>query len=303
MSQLGERLRQARESQGLTIEQASLETRIRQQSLTALEEGRFDLIPNDVVVKGFLRNYAQVLHLPVDEVIDQYRLETGGSQPIQVVPTSSIPRRRSFDMPSFFGIFFVTIALVGLTYFVLSAAGMIRDEGLVSAYATPVVTSAAPTPTELSTPVPTASEEATATSATDDVEQPTSGAVAAAPEDQGTATPTATLTPFVVPTAGPAGAESESEATPTPTAEAPIVLNLSILPGTSEGSWVRVTADNQVVLERIMGPDEQQTFLAQRRVDIRAGNPTYVQVQVNGLQPETLGQVEGEPVDWSWPPQ
>jgi hypothetical protein len=64
-----------------------------------------------------------------------------------------------------------------------------------------------------------------------------------------------------------------------------------------------VQTDNSVAYEQIMAHGEQQTFTAQRQVNIRAGNPTYVQVRVNGLQPELLGQIPGEPVDWTWPPE
>jgi hypothetical protein len=101
--------------------------------------------------------------------------------------------------------------------------------------------------------------------------------------------------------------EAEATVSPTPqptaTLEAPIVVEVTTLPGQGEGSWLRVRTDNVVAYEQIMAPGQRQVFTAQRQVNIRAGNPTFVQVSVNGLPPETLGQVPGEPVDWSWPPQ
>jgi hypothetical protein len=81
------------------------------------------------------------------------------------------------------------------------------------------------------------------------------------------------------------------------------VVEVSVPQGDGEGSWLRVQTDGVIVYEQIMSPGERQVFLAQRQVQIRAGNPTFVQVGVNGLPPETIGQVPGEPVDWSWPPQ
>lgn len=77
MSELGDRLRQARERQGLSLAQASVDTRILQASLAALEEGAYQRLPGDVVVRGFIRNYAQYLGLPPDEMIELYRRERG----------------------------------------------------------------------------------------------------------------------------------------------------------------------------------------------------------------------------------
>jgi cytoskeletal protein RodZ len=303
MSQLGERLRQTREAKGLTLAQAAVETRIRLQSLQALEEGNFALLPNAVVTKGFIRNYAQFLDIPADELIDEYRMETGGSEPIQVVPATSIRSPRSYVLPSFFGVFVATVALVGLAYVILSATGYIRDQELLAARATVTPTIAAPTPTQLATstsaPVtptaePTAAPEVAAVPDTPDAPE--------TPDAPDAPTPAPTFTPVIVPTLNVAGA---TEPTPTPSAtqEAPIVVEVSVVPGNNQGSWLRVRTDGTVAYEQIMQPGEVQVFLAQRQVDIRSGNPTFVQVSVNGLPPETLGQVPGEPVDWTWPPQ
>lgn len=294
MSQLGERLRQTREKQGLSLEQAAIETRIRQQSLLALEEGNFDLLPNDVVAKGFIRNYAQLLALSVDEMIDLYRLERGSSQPIRVVPTSSMPRTRSYVLPSFFAVFFVTIALVALTYVALSALGRIRDYSIAMGTSA-ASTSTAPTPTQLNTPLPATVPAIIFTPQPPTTASQVAEGLPAAPPDPST------------PTIQPAGAIGTPRPRRTPTATvtpaAPIVVEVTIPPGPGEGSWLRVQTDGVMAYEQIMRPGEQQVFLAQRQIQIRAGNPTFVQVSVNGLQPEVLGQVPGEPVDWSWPPQ
>lgn len=294
MSHLGERLRQAREEQGLSLAQAATDTRIRQQSLLALEEGQYHRLPNDVVVKGFLRNYAQLLHLPVDEIIEQYRLERGGTQPIRVVPTSTMPDNRAYVLPSLFGVFFGTMVLVALTYLVLSAAGRISDANFAESPPAPTASSAdTATPTVLasggSVPATAIPPEPTATA-------PLGNAIAGV-----SAATTVPSTPTQRPVAGAV------RSTPTPTASpspaAPIFVEVSVETNDGEGSWLRVQTDGNTVYEQIMSPGEAQVFLAQRRIRIRSGNPTFVQVSVNGLPPERLGQVPGEPVDWSWPPE
>ncbi len=281
MSELGARLRQARERQGLSLAQASADTRILQPSLTALEEGAYQRLPGDVVVRGFIRNYAQYLGLPPDELIELYRRERGGTDPIRVVPATHPPRTRSYVLPSFFGVFFVTVALVGLAYVALNAVGRIGDRATGSvavAQPTPSVPPPSPLPTSTAGAAPTLSVP---------TRQPTTLAV-------GT-----TLTPVA------GGAVAETPAIPelSATPSAPIVLEVAILNSRgNENSWVRVQTDGAVAFEGIMRAGEKIVFEAQRRVFVRAGNPPDVQLTVNGLQQGALGQAAGQPVNWSWPP-
>lgn len=274
MSELGDRLRLAREGQGLSVAQAAADTRILQQSLIALEEGAFQRLPSDVVTRGFIRNYAGYLGLPADELIEIYRRERGVSEKIRVVPATTSPTRRAYVFPSFFGIFFVTIALVGLAYVALNAIGRIGDANVAVA---PEPTATIPPPSPLPTARPAASPPSVPTSAV-------AGGAAPSP--------------------APLPVDPAATAAPSATPAAPIVLEVRI-PSTrgNEESWLRIQADGNTVFEGILRAGQTQIFQAQRRVQIRAGNPPDVQVVVNGLQQGALGQNAGQPVNWSWPPE
>jgi cytoskeleton protein RodZ len=63
MDSIGQRLRQARERLGLTVDEAERVTRIRAAHLQALERDDFDSLPSPVQARGFLRNYAEYLGL------------------------------------------------------------------------------------------------------------------------------------------------------------------------------------------------------------------------------------------------
>lgn len=284
MSQLGDRLRLARESQGISLGQAALDTRILQRYIVALEEGDFQQLPGDVYARGFVRNYANYLELPAEELVELYRRERGISDRIKVVPAASAPRVRSYVLPNFFGVFFITFVLLGLTYIALSALGRIGEEtpSLASAQNP---TSAAATPTTLAT----------------------EAIVAAAP-----------LPTIVVPTIGatlPADALPTSDAvaggaapgvafTPAPSAtpEAPIMVKVTIKEN-SNGSWLRIQTDGETQFEGIMKAGETQDFQAKRRIFIRSGNPAVVFVSVNGLEQQVLSPLAGKPTNWEWPPQ
>jgi len=281
MSELGARLRQARESQGLSLAQAATDTRILLQSLSALEEGAYQRLPSDVVIRGFIRNYAQYLGLPADELIELYRRERGVSDKIRVVPATRPPRTRSYVLPSFFGVFFVTVALVGMAYVLLNATGRFREDSVAGAPATATVPPPSPLPTATAGRAPA-------------IVVPTRTVVPA-----GTPPPGQTAV-IAAPTSEPAGGAAT---TALPTPAAPIVLEVAVPAARGgETSWVRIQTDGNVAFEGIMRAGDRQIFQAQRRVEIRAGNPPDVQVTVNGLQQGALGQVPGQPVNWSWPP-
>jgi cytoskeletal protein RodZ len=57
----GHRLQQAREQQGLTLEEAARVTRVSRAYLAAIEEDRFDKLPSEAYARGFVRIYARYL--------------------------------------------------------------------------------------------------------------------------------------------------------------------------------------------------------------------------------------------------
>lgn len=70
---VGQMLREARESLGMTLEQVAEDTRIRQHLLDAIEAGRFGDLPGSAYAPAFLRGYAACVGLDVDRVLQVYR--------------------------------------------------------------------------------------------------------------------------------------------------------------------------------------------------------------------------------------
>src|SRR5437870_4035276 len=66
---VSEQLRQARESQNLSISAVADITKIRGDHIRALEEGNFDVFSAPVYIRGFTRSYATILKLNVPEVM------------------------------------------------------------------------------------------------------------------------------------------------------------------------------------------------------------------------------------------
>ncbi len=84
---VGERLREAREAAGLTLEDIATSTRIPTRHLESLETGDFSRLPAPTYTIGFAKNYAAAVGLDRAEIGDQLRTEMGGSRPATSIPS------------------------------------------------------------------------------------------------------------------------------------------------------------------------------------------------------------------------
>jgi cytoskeleton protein RodZ len=91
MTPIGEQLRATRERKGLTLDRVADETNIAKRYLAALEAEDFTVFPGDPYVIGFLRNYAEYLGLPSDELANSYKNMRIQEQPVPI--QELIPKR------------------------------------------------------------------------------------------------------------------------------------------------------------------------------------------------------------------
>ncbi|GEM82926.1 RodZ domain-containing protein [Meiothermus hypogaeus] len=76
MCELGKRLRDAREAKGLEIAQAAEVLKVRRVILEALEDCRFDELPEPALARGYLKRYAQLLGLEPAPLLALYPIAT-----------------------------------------------------------------------------------------------------------------------------------------------------------------------------------------------------------------------------------
>jgi len=93
-------LRERREAMGVTLAEAEVATRIRQKYLAALESDEWDLLPGEVVGRGFLRNYSTYLGIEPTEMIERRRAIADESLATVLADTSAgspLPPERAVD--------------------------------------------------------------------------------------------------------------------------------------------------------------------------------------------------------------
>jgi cytoskeletal protein RodZ len=69
----GKLLKKTRESQSITLQEASKETKIISRYLQALENDNFSLFPGETYTLGFLKSYAAYLKIDPEEILQLYR--------------------------------------------------------------------------------------------------------------------------------------------------------------------------------------------------------------------------------------
>ncbi|MEI4524246.1 helix-turn-helix domain-containing protein [Priestia megaterium] len=85
LTELGQRLRQERESKGLSLEDLQKLTKIQKRYLLGIEEGNYEVMPGKFYVRAFIKQYCEAIGLDTDTIFEEYK--------------SDIPSTQTEDMP------------------------------------------------------------------------------------------------------------------------------------------------------------------------------------------------------------
>jgi cytoskeletal protein RodZ len=257
MESLGQYLRGQRGTRGMSLEEVSLRTRIRLQTLEALERDDFTALPAEVTVKGFLRSYARCLGLVEQDVLARFQQFASEyfhiaqeSDPVSRVVQSDRHRLRQHHLT------IGGLVAAGLMV-VLSGVALWSPRGTQEH------------PTAISSPLQAPPPVIDAPRANEVPADLPPASVPQAPNESSSA-PT-TLAP----------------APPSPPTEAAVPQRLVIT--ANEPSWVQAFIDDAETREALMQPGERLEWSAKRHVRLTVGNAGGVSVEFNGEAVASLG--------------
>ena len=146
---VGERLREAREAQGLTLEAVAAQTRIPTRHLASLEAGEWSNLPAPTYSYGFAKNYAAVVGLDRNEIGEQLREEMGGMRAATHIPAEVFqPADPGRSMPKWL----IVGAVLGVIL-VLAILSFVRNRSIEPAASAPVAETAPATTAAPAAPV------------------------------------------------------------------------------------------------------------------------------------------------------
>ncbi len=261
MERLGQYLRSERGKRGMSLEEVSARTRIRLQTLEALERDDYPLLPVEVTVKGFLRAYARCLDVDEQEVLTRYQAFAAeyfkiaqDAAPVGPAIRSTLPHMWQHRL-----------TVVGLSaaalMVVISSVVALSPHGEPEEHPTDISSPMGlpPPPIVAPIPVPSAGEPAVA--------EPSVESAPSAP-------------PSELPSAPP-------EPTTAPPREA--VKNQQLAVTAIEATWVQVIIDNGETKEALLQPGERVGWAAAETFKLTVGNAGGVSVEYNGKPLPSLG--------------
>lgn len=140
MTELGNRLKEARIEKGLSLDDLQIMTKIQKRYLIGIEEGNYSSMPGNFYVRAFIKQYAEALNLNPDEIFETYKSEIPASyneelpQQLSRVKTHkaiSEGNSKVFDiLPKvLIGVFVIGVAGL-LYYFLYNHAGSDSNESV-----------------------------------------------------------------------------------------------------------------------------------------------------------------------------
>jgi cytoskeleton protein RodZ len=239
-------LRHQREARSVSLREIADSSKISIRYLDALEQDRFDALPAPVFARGFLREYARVVGLNPDEVVNLFlvaledrRGAAQASEPARISRQKKSPSNVGYGL---------LLALAVIAFLAIAAA--------LSFYVERRGADAAP-PSTFVAPAPPAPAPA--------VETP----LPAAPAELGAA-PEASAAPE-------AGSPVPQRATAPPPAQ-----NLNLVLSFRQDCWVETVIDGRRRASELRAGGETVTFEAEEYVLLTLGNASAVSIELNG---------------------
>ena len=72
MKEIGEKLKEARESMGITIDEAAADLKIRASQIESIEDGDKEAFDDIFYLKMFIKNYSKYLGLDYDKMVEEF---------------------------------------------------------------------------------------------------------------------------------------------------------------------------------------------------------------------------------------
>lgn len=301
----GSYLKHERELRGVPLDEIALTTKISIRFLRALEESRFEDLPGEVFIKGFIRSYGQAIGSNVDELLAAYHESSSKRQDTEPANPATSPLKEErfephfgFSMKAVLGFGVALLVIVVGVYWSTSEKG--ENAGQSHQLATPSMVDNS-LPEVEGEAESTASEEASASLSEAESPNPASPQTDAA----GPSEPPVIMSPDSAPAQAMGVQEPIKNTVTVPEKDAIIKdlqdqsvpksmessaeaamgdSSLKLVIRVSENSWFNLRIDDQRDQDFILPPDGSKTIQAKNAIVMTIGNRRATQLILNGQQ-------------------
>jgi len=304
----GSYLKHERELRGVPLDEIAQSTKISIRFLRALEESRFEDLPGEVFVKGFIRSYGQAIGSNEDELLAAYLESSGKRQDTETSNTATfsqteeepLQHRFGFPVKAVLGFGAALLVIVGGVYWITSEKGDHAGQSQRSQLSTPSIVDNS-LPEVNGEAKSTASREANASLSEAESPNPKSNPAATA----GSSEPPVRLSPDDASAEATGGQESikntvtvsekdaiikdlQNQVVPKPMEPSAEMAmgdsSLSLVIQVNENAWFNLRIDDQRDQDFILPPGGSKTIQAKIAIVMTIGNRRATQLILNGQQ-------------------
>lgn len=282
-SRCGGALRTHREKQGMSVQMVASRLRLSVKQIEALEADDFDALPEATIARGFIRNYAKLLEINVEPLLDAYNVLVPSKAPhsftVKPAPYANNRQYKKPDMKRW--VPFLAAGLLALGVWLLYQSYIQKPS--------PVAPTAGQLPAPEPLPqaaLPAGERQAEAQIATAEITLPPAS----------TSAPVADAAVVVPPAVTDAPVTVLDAAVPAPTAQEAAVLQPTVAPVTAsklsrlefsatQETWVSVIdASGKEIYNKILFAGNREMVEAAPPLNVVVGNANGTSLSVNGVE-------------------
>lgn len=281
-SRCGGALRQARETQGLSVQDVASKLRLGPKQIVAIEADQFEKLPEPTIVRGFIRNYAKLLKINAEPLLDAYLVifPSNTRYEMTVKPTTNM-QVTSGDKPK-------------VSSYIWAGLGALLALGIWLFYQS-----------YIQKPSPTTPSTSAESLTTEPLPEPALPAAERAPQPASPSQPSIELTlppaadMATPPPTAPAGTTNPATATPNPALAAPVVSSPAAAPvpvpapvsagvaklefNATQETWVNIVdASGREIYNKIIFAGSRETIDVTPPVNVTVGNAGATSLNMNG---------------------
>ncbi len=288
----GASLKRERELRGISLEEISSATKISVRLLSAIETDRYDILPEGIFRKSFIKNYAKYLGMNEDKILQEYALATQTASPPSFQEKLN-GNKSGFHLP---GRYFrwvipglIAILVVGAIYWHFSGPAEREQEESVNRSGDLAGRTAQKRPSPTSNPI----------AATPSTSAVSSGR--AATSTQSPSPPSASSSGTSLKVLGERAKQPEpvTAVSQNPTQAAPETAvgsgsppgELTLGINATEECWLSVSSGDAPLYAGLLQPEQQKRFPIQKPLKLTFGNAGGVKLSVNGKPLTSVGKM------------
>ncbi len=100
LTELGNRLKQAREEKGLSLEDLQTITKIQKRYLIGIEEGNYSIMPGQFYARAFIRQYSEAVGLDPELIFEEYQNDIPANDKDEIPQLSRVKTRKQVPTSS-----------------------------------------------------------------------------------------------------------------------------------------------------------------------------------------------------------